>query len=76
MCTTWMIDGRILESGQDMVDVFGRKQAEQLNPPIDGQADAGWLEGCLCHVDRDRLNELTGSDYRYDADLGAMVPTR
>ena len=37
--------------------------------------DAHVAEGCLCHVNLDRMKELTGVEWEYDCDEDAFVPT-
>lgn len=73
MCSAWIVDGRRLESGADLVTEFGAEKAAWLNERIEGQSEESWLECCLCHVDQERLCELTGREWRYDLELDAFA---
>lgn len=79
MCSSYIIDGNRCETGRDLVLAIGRTNAALVNTNVlpDQITEDEWLACCLCHVDRNRLQELTGIWYEINSevDFDAYVPT-
>ncbi len=76
MCSSYIINGERVETGRDLVAAIGIKAARRVNANFspDKISEPDWLNCCLCHVNRAVLWQITGKEYKYDADQDAFIP--
>lgn len=77
MCSNWLVDGRRCDHGQDLIDALGEDKARIVNTMYEivseNITDANVAEACLCHVDPDLMQKITGRVWEYDCDEDAFV---
>lgn len=78
MCSTYLIGGKHCETGADLIAAFGEDCARWLNRLYDNEAKIpadDVAKSCLCHLDRERLEKMTGKQWVYCGENDAYLPT-